>query len=373
VDEERRSEQRERRAPQSAGEACGVCHADLRSGQKPDTSKWLATLAAHVTVRYRDGIEITLSTGERVVCDADEPDGDVNVVSHAHGDHLYERAPEAVVWSNLTRKLAAVRRDEVPATADDDRITLVDAGHVPGARAAVIEDPDGTTYCYTGDLSTREHRYLDGFEAPDGMDVDVLVIESTYGEPEYVFPPPAEATAAFREWVAETDAPVLVFAYSLGRAQEVQLILGGTDRQVHVTDAVAALNEPIADAYGLDFPVRRYGSDVELDAGDALVLPAQTNRLSFVEAIVEETGARKTALSGWAVDSSFRFAGGYDATFPLSDHCDFEELLAVVEAVDPEQVYTCHGSTDSLAREVRSRLGYEARALKRNQTSLGEF
>lgn len=325
-----------------------------------------------MTVRYRDGIEITLSTGERVVCDADEPDGDVNVVSHAHGDHLYERAPEAVVWSDLTRELAAVRRDETPETVTDDRITLVDAGHVPGARAAVVEDPDGTTYCYTGDLSTREHRYLDRFEPP-WVDVDVLVIESTYGEPEYVFPPPAEAAAAFCEWVAETDAPVLVFAYSLGRAQEVQLILGETDRQVYVTEAVAALNEPIADAFDVTFDVGRYGSEVTLDGGDALVLPAQTNRLSFVEAIVEETGARKAALSGWAVDSSFRFAGGYDATFPLSDHCDFEELLAVVEAVDPARVYTCHGSTDSLAREVRSRLGYQARALKRNQRSLGEF
>jgi len=325
-----------------------------------------------VTVRYRDGIEIELSTGERVVCDADDPDGDRNVVSHAHGDHLYERAPDEVVWSDLTRELAAVRRDEVPATATDDRVTLLDAGHVPGARAAVIEDPDGTTYCYTGDLSTRDHQYLDGFEPP-GVDVDVLVVESTYGEPEYVFPPPAEAAAAFREWVGETDAPVLVFAYALGRAQEVQLLLGETDRQVYVTDAVAALNGTIAAAFDVAFEVERYGSAVALDAGDALVLPAQTNRLSFVDAIIEETGAQKAALSGWAVDTSFRFAGGYDATFPLSDHCDFEELLAVVEAVDPERVYTCHGSTDSLAREVRSQLGYEARALKRNQTSLGEF
>jgi len=211
-----------------------------------------------------------------------------------------------------------------------------------------------------------------GVEPPEA-EVDTLVIESTYGEPEYAFPPPAEAAAAFREWVRETDAPVLVFAYSLGRAQEVQLILGETDRQVYVTEAVAALNDPIVDAFDLAFDVARYGGDVTLDSGDALVLPSQTNRLSFVETLVEETGAQKAALSGWAVDSSFRFAGGYDATFPLSDHCDFEELLAVVDAVDPERVYTCHGSTDSLAREVRSRLGYEARALKRNQTSLGEF
>jgi putative mRNA 3-end processing factor len=323
-----------------------------------------------VTVRYRDGIEIELSTGERVVCDADDPDGDLNLVSHAHGDHLYERAPDEVVWSDLTRRLAAIRRETVPAHATDDRVTLVDAGHVPGARAAVIEDPDGTTYCYTGDISTRDHQYLGAFDPPEA---DVLIVESTYGEPGYTFPPPGDAAADFRAWVRETDAPVVVFAYSLGRAQEVQLLLADTDRQTYVTEAIADLNEPIADAYGLAFDDSRYGRDVTLGPGDALVLPAGTNSLGWVDALVEETSAKKAGLSGWAVDSSFKFAGGYDRTFPLSDHCDFEELLAVVEAVDPERVYTCHGSTDTLATEIRSRLGYEARALRRNQTSLGEF
>ena len=326
---------------------------------------------AGVTVRYRDGIEIELSTGERVVCDADDPDGGINVVSHAHGDHLYGTAPESVVWSDLTRELAAVRRDRVPATATEDRISLVDAGHVPGARAAVIEDPNGTTYCYTGDVSTRDHQYLGAFDPPAA---DVLVVESTYGEPEYVFPPPAEAAREFRGWVAETDAPVVVFGYALGRAQEIELLLAETGCRTLVTDAVAALNEPIASAYDLDFEVTRYDSDRHsLGPGDALVLPSGTNNLAWVDRLVEQAGAKTAALSGWAVDSSFKFAGGYDRTFVLSDHCDFEELLAVVERVDPERVYTCHGSTDTLATEIRSRLGYEARSLKRNQASLEDF
>jgi len=323
-----------------------------------------------VTVRYRDGIEIELSTGERVVCDADAPDGDLNVVSHAHGDHLYEDPPAAVVWSELTRELAAVRREAVPATATDDRIDLVAAGHVPGARAAVIED-GGRTYCYTGDISTRDHRYLGRFDPPDA---DVLIVESTYGDPGYGFPPPAKTAREFREWVRETPAPVVVFGYALGRAQEVELLLADTDRRTYVTEAIADLNEPIADAYDLEFGVTRYDGDRHsLGPGDALVLPSGTNSLAWVDALVDRTGAQTAALSGWAVDSSFRFAGGYDRTFVLSDHCDFEQLLAVVERVDPERVYTCHGSTDTLATEITSRLGYEARSLKRNQTSLEDF
>ena len=322
------------------------------------------------SVRHTDGIELDLSTGETVVCDASDPDGDINVVSHAHGDHLYDDPPEAVVWSDLTRDLAAVRRETVPETAADDRITLVDAGHVPGSRAALVEDAD-RTYLYTGDMSTRARWALTGFDPPEA---DVLVMEATYGEPDYVFPPRPEVVTELHEWLADTDAPVIVFAYSLGRAQEVQLLLGDSDRErVFVTEAIEKLNEPIAATLDLDFPADRYTSDTDLGPDDALVLPAQTNRLSFVDAIVEETGAKKAALSGWAVDSSYKFAGGYDRTFPLSDHCDFEELLAVVEQVDPEVVYTTHGSTDRLATEIRSRLGVEAHALKQNQTALSDF
>ena len=322
------------------------------------------------SVRHTDGIELDLATGETVVCDATAPDGDINVVSHAHGDHLYDDPPDSVVWSDLTRDLAAVRRETVPETTADDRITLVDAGHVPGSRAALVEDTD-RTYLYTGDISTRSRYTLHGFDPPAA---DVLVMEATYGEPDYVFPPRPEVVTDFHEWLADTDAPVVVFAYSLGRAQEVQLLLGDSDRErVFVTEAIEKLNAPIASALDVDFPAQRYTSDSTLGPEDALVLPAQTNRLSFVDAIVEETGAKKAALSGWAVDSSFRFAGGYDRTFPLSDHCDFEELLWVVEQVDPATVYTTHGSTDRLATEIRSRLGVEAHSLKQNQTSLADF
>ena len=324
-------------------------------------------------VRHTDGIEIELSTGETVVADASAPDGDINVVSHAHGDHLYDDPPESVVWSSLTADLAAVRRPDepLPETATDDRVTLVEAGHIPGSRATLVEDSD-RTYLYTGDMTPRARHALAGFDPPEA---DVLVMEATYGEPEYVFPPRGDVVTDFQEWLTDNaDRPVVVFGYSLGRAQEIQLLLAESDRErIFVTEAIEKLNAPIAAALDLTFPVDRYTSETTLGAGDALVLPSQTNRLSFVDTIVEETGALQAALSGWAVDSSFKFAGGYDRTFPLSDHCDFEELLWVVERVDPEVVYTTHGSTDTLATEIRSRLGYEAHSLKQNQTSLSDF
>jgi putative mRNA 3-end processing factor len=51
---------------------------------------------------------------------------------------------------------------------------------------------------------------------------------------------------------------------------------------------------------------------------------------------------------------------------PLSDHCDFEELVRVVERSGAEQVYTVHGFSEDLARHLRKR-GVRASALSRTE------
>lgn len=321
-----------------------------------------------MTVRYRDGIEIVLSDGTRVVCDADDPDGDVNVVSHAHGDHLPEGEATAVC-SELTAALGSARREQPLHRRTDERVELLPAGHVAGSRAALITDPDGTRYCYTGDVCSRSRFYLDGFEPPDA---DVLITEATYGEPGYVFPDHESVAAEIREWLDTTPEPVILFGYALGRAQKLQLLADRAGRTVYTTEAVLRVNDPIADRLGVTFPAVEYGEETELGAGDALVLPMTTARIDWIGRLAEETGAVTAGFSGWAVDSSFRFRGDFDAAFPLSDHCDFEELCAVVEAVDPERVYTQHGSGDALADRLTSE-GYDATTIKRNQRSLSEF
>ncbi|ELZ28525.1 mRNA 3'-end processing factor [Halogeometricum pallidum JCM 14848] len=330
-----------------------------------------------MTVQYRDGIEITLSDGTRVVCDADDPPGssadgpagDVTVVSHAHGDHFPEGEATAVC-SPLTADLASARR-EIPLHATtDDRIELLPAGHVAGSTAALVTDPDGTRYLYTGDVCTRSRFYLDGFEPPDA---DVLITETTYGEPEYVFPDHETVAADIVSWLRETDEPVILFGYALGRAQKLQLLAEEAGRErLFTTDAVFRVNDVVASHLDVSFGADRYEAETELGPGDALVLPMTTARIDWIRNLAEETGALKAGFSGWAVDDAFEFRGEFDETFPLSDHCDFAELRDLVDAVDPDRVYTQHGSTDAFA-ETLTRRGYEATALKRNQTALGDF
>ncbi|SDG28162.1 MBL fold metallo-hydrolase [Halorientalis regularis] len=322
-----------------------------------------------MTVRYRDGIELTLSDGTRVVCDADDLDGDVNVVTHAHGDH-YPEGEATAVCSELTAALATARRDVPLHRTTDPRVTLLSAGHVAGSQAALVTDPDGTRYLYTGDICTRSRFYLDGFQPPSA---DVLVIEATYGEPEYTFPSHDDIADDIHTWLRETPEPVILLGYALGRAQKLQLLAAEADRErVFTTPAVERVNEVIETHRDVTFDVDHYGEDTSLREGDALVLPMTSGRIDWVDRLATEAGAVKAGFSGWAVDQSFKFQGDYDVTFPLSDHCDFAELLDVADTVGPETVYTQHGSAATLADHLTS-AGYDATSLRQNQLSLGDF
>lgn len=324
-------------------------------------------------VRLSDGLEVDLASGETVVADASAPDGDVTVLTHAHGDHLFAEPPGRVVCSATTAALARARRDGEGewARTTDPRVSLVDAGHVPGSRAAVIEGPEAT-YCYTGDVAVRDRFFLEGFEPPSA---DVLVLEATYGTPDYRFPPQGDLEGRIVDWLSDTRGdPVVLFGYALGRAQELLCLADRSARRdVYVTDAVARVNAVVESALDLAFGAERFGDDVTLDDEDVLVAPTQLTGSRFATAVVDDTGAITAAFSGWAVDDAYRYRLGVDRAFALSDHCDFAELLGVVRAVDPARVYTTHGFADELATHVVAETGVEARALKRDQATLGEF
>ncbi|WP_254863680.1 mRNA cleavage and polyadenylation specificity factor-like protein [Halovivax gelatinilyticus] len=338
-------------------------------------------------VTHRDGIHFDV--GRLVVADARSAAGDVNVVSHAHADHTFSSSPETVVCSTETAAIATARTGvDFDFVESAPGIDLVPAGHVVGSRAAIIEAGDGTRYCYTGDFSTRDRAYLDGFD-PSAIEADVLVMETTYGHPRYRFPPQAELDTAIREWIREhDDRPLFLFGYSLGRAQKVQwLAREAADRDVLVTSTIDDVNRAIASATDLEFSGRptdpdelreRAGVSAERSTRDPLtdeivVLPSNQSRRGWVDEIAESTGALKAGFSGWAVDDSYRYRGGYDVTFPLTDHCDFDELIATVEAIDPDLVYTHHGYDEAFADVLATEYGYDSQPLKRNQTTLGDF
>ncbi len=152
-------------------------------------------------------------------------------ISHAHIDHM-ARHQYALCTPETARlyHLRMGRRDvlEMPYRRPIDwgglRLTTYPAGHCLGSAMLLAED-GGQSLLYTGDFKLDESATAERAELPQA---DILVIESTYGTPEYRRSDRNEAieqlVSLVREALASEQTPV-VFAYMLGKSQEVTRIL----------------------------------------------------------------------------------------------------------------------------------------------------
>jgi Cft2 family RNA processing exonuclease len=283
-------------------------------------------------------------------------------ISHAHADHVarHELAfctPETARLYHHRHGARPVLEMEygVPRQFGEVRLTTLPAGHVLGS-AMLLAESGGQRLLYTGDFKLGPSLTAGEATLPRA---DVLVMESTYGDPVWRLPPRQQC----RERLVETVRRALsrgltpvVHAYVLGKSQEVTRIL---------TDAgIGVLQHPLV--YEISRIYEDCGvplGDVQLYRGEAL--PGR----AIIVPPVHQKGYRVAGLSrvfsiavtGWAHNGSGRFRLWSDDAVPLSDHADFDELIACVEQVDPRVVLCTHGPR-SFVDQLRRR-GYNAHVL----------
>ncbi len=280
-------------------------------------------------------------------------------VSHAHGDHIgrHDRTIATTATLALMRhRLGEPKRrktEHLPASyrapfgLGELTLELFPAGHVLGSAQLRVER-NGAAVGYTGDLCTEPTHAAESAEV---MGCDVLVIESTFGHPRYVFPPKAETLAAVRRFVddalADGVTPVLL-GYAVGKAQEILAFLSGAGYRCRAHPVVHAVNR-VYEAHGVAFPgVRPLGPEGP-ERDEVVVAPPN---LAGSPAMRGVRRRRTAFLSGWAVDGA-RFFRNVDAAFPLSDHADFPSLVRYAKATGAHRVFTVHGHAEDLARALR--------------------
>jgi Cft2 family RNA processing exonuclease len=288
----------------------------------------------------------------------------VAVISHAHSDH--SRRHELTIATEPTHRLLAQRRQSgkralvLPYGRAEQvgqaSVTLYPAGHVLGSAQALVER-GGHRLLYSGDLKLGASLTAEAAQTPHA---DTLVVESTYGRPQYCFPPQQEVWERMvvfcRDVLSRGETPVL-YAYSLGKAQEILAALGAAGLPLSVHPAIDAVCRVYAEC-GVLLPPREV-----LQAGSSLdrvlIVPPQARRSALMAAVPRP---RTAIVSGWAVDRGATYRFRCDAAFPISDHASYEELLEYVERVQPERVFTVHGFEADLAAALRRR-GFNAFAL----------
>ncbi len=290
---------------------------------------------------------------------------DFAFVSHAHSDHTGRH--RTILATPATAALARARDPACPAEFiempfgrrhcfERCAATLIPAGHVLGSAQIHIECEEGDLL-YTGDFKRRASLSA---EPAGTVHAQTLIMETTYGLPKYRFPPADESFASVAAFCCKAledgEVPVLL-GYSLGRAQEILAGLRGAGFPMLVHKSIVGVTE-VYRRFGVDLP--SFGEwDGRQAEGHVLVCPPAAARSRAFASLAHK---RVAALTGWAMDAPTVHRMGVDKAMVLSDHADYDELLAHVAGVAPGKVLTLHGFAQEFARDLRVR-GIEAWAL----------
>jgi putative mRNA 3-end processing factor len=294
---------------------------------------------------------------------------DFAVITHAHSDHarfgsryyltaeegrgvLQERlGPDASIEGLPYGK--AVTRNGVT-------ISLHPAGHILGS-AQVRVERHGEVWVASGDYKVQADPTCTAFEP---VCCHTFITESTFGLPIYRWSAPEEVFHDINHWWRnnqEAGRTSVLFAYSLGKAQRLLAGVDANQGPIFVHGAVARLL-PHYTAAGIRLPHLENidTSSVREAAGRGLVIaPSATNGSPWLRRFGEiSTGF----ASGWMKIRGARRRQALDRGFVLSDHADWDGLLASIRATGAERILATHGHTDPLVRWLREN-GWQADTL----------
>lgn len=294
----------------------------------------------------------------------------INFVSHAHSDHLPSRNGGTILSSLETNEIANLRGFKMENHIESlDDFSLIDSGHILGAKGLLFDD-----IFYTGDICTRNRGFLQGAKTPK---CKTLITECTFGLPEFVFPKLEETQKQVNELISELygkGIPIILMGYQLGKAQTITHLFGHWE-PLYLHDSVKEMN---ALHQKLGIPLKDGVGHSEAEKNGLLekkpwimVAPMLSGKNKFIQEMKSKYGAVTIGFSGWAQSSRFSFGRRTDYSIPMSDHCDFNELVDMVVQSGAEQVYTIHGFVEEFAEHLKKTLGISAQPLREN--SLDDF
>ncbi|MBN2477815.1 hypothetical protein JXB01_00820 [Candidatus Micrarchaeota archaeon] len=277
----------------------------------------------------------------------DSRKGDISFISHAHSDHTSGlKSKQELISHPATVELAGLKGN----LNSIKEVKLLEAGHMLGSKQLFM-DTGEKTITYTGDIRVKDSIMFKGAEIPK---TDELIMEATYGSPQYVFPPEETVYQQIGNWVKKNKNSILLIGgYEMGKAQEIVKVLND------YADTVPVVNErvdylcSVYEKYGIKLERIKLGTD---EAEEAMkgpftaVVPPKYAKRTFAGKIQNAFG-RKTLsafVSGWTL--YYRY--NTDIGFPLSDHADYDDLKYYITESGAKKVKFFCGTGKYLKKEL---------------------
>ncbi len=126
---------------------------------------------------------------------------------------------------------------------DDIRLHLQGAGHILGAGSLIIE-AEGKRVGFSGDIGNPNDVLMN---PPEPLpELDLLLLESTYGNRLHEDADPFEQLAVLVNDTAQKGGVLLIPSFAVGRAQTLQHLLATLKREGRVPDIPVYLDSPMA-------------------------------------------------------------------------------------------------------------------------------
>jgi len=328
------------------------------------------------------GIKIT-DRSWSIACDVTRKNTvDLLFVSHAHSDHTTRSVLEntVILSSPYTESLL---KHFFPRLKENNfvrflefeevKFTQIPSGHTVGSTALQIDSYD-RRIIYTGDVSIqRKGKLIEPFQPKD---CDTLIIESTFGERKYQFPPFEEEIKRAKDLIEDylsKNIPVVLMGYPYGKAQILyekfsnlsdNLILHNSNLKIQ--KILEEVNPNMYFNYN-SYEHMKKNNLLENEKPWILFSPLMSGRNNFLKHLRTKYNAKLFAFSGWCNFPRYKFQMSIDHGIIVSDHADFNELVEIVERCNPRKVYTIYGSSLCFASELKRR-GFDAIPLTKQKT-----
>jgi putative mRNA 3-end processing factor len=293
------------------------------------------------------------------------------VISHAHADHarpghahvLATQGTLAVMRTRMGPERIGATQELAygePLRINGVTLSLHPAGHVLGSAQIAIEH-NGAKVVVSGDYKRQPDPTCAPFEP---QSCDVFITEATFGLPVFQHPAIADEIAKLLASVALfPERAHVVGCYALGKCQRLiaELRKAGYGAPIYL--------------HGAQIPVCETYRQLGVELGE--LLPATVAQKAALKgaivlappSAIADRWARRLEdpvtcmASGWMRIRQRAKAGGVELPLIISDHADWNDLLATVRDVGAPEVWVTHGSEEALLHAL-SQMQIRARALR---------